>query len=144
MVPSYRVTLQPVVSSANTGFRPKERDTARRSFAAFLSDEDMPVGVLSELNQDGMAGFRRRRARDLKLRLLGDSLAARGLTEAQLTALPEAQRLAIEDAVMAEVEARLVDALAAEDRDRRRNAAGTGALMSGSTLDGLLLAAQER
>lgn len=116
------------------------------SFAAMIGNlaEDDPAEMLKEITEDGIASMWKWQIKKLKEKVASEIMQEMSLTPEQIAAMPDAQRVSVEQKIMQEVERRVKEMIE-QGMHKKKGlpfAADSGNLDS-TTLQTLLFAAQK-
>lgn len=95
------------------------------AFAALLSGDEDAKSILGEITKDGITGMMKWKVKQLEKQLAQKEMQARNLTEEQIAAMDDKQRVAVENQIMKAVAEALKEAM---NQQMQRQSKGEGML----------------
>lgn len=90
-----------------TAAEQRQNDQVQASFAEYLTVEDTPEDVLAKITKNGVQSLMEHKIDMLKKQLTEKAMAARGVTDDQLAAMPADERMKIMKSILDEVQQQL-------------------------------------
>lgn len=111
-----------------------EAQKVDKAFADMLNPAQEPEDMLQEITQDGASGLWKWQIKQLKAKIAAEMMGEMNLTPEALAAMPEAQRISIEQKIMQAVEQR-VQEIIRESMEKKKSTLGAEASAAAGGVD---------